>query len=229
MRTLAGLTLVLLMATSARAAETNRAAAPVDYELRVKDRPIIQRGFLPESSPRSIAVGLPGGLSYCFDAESCRLRYAWSGGFLDMKPTWHGRGASPPALRGAKFFVAPDTMTLSLGNRTAAPKVQFLGYALVNQAPEFRFTVEGVTVRERIEAAPGGGLRCVFEWAGPEGELNFHPPKGVRVSAAGRDLKADAGGWVTIPPGAPRRFEVSIPGPAGAGPVKTAATTTNER
>lgn len=229
MRTFACLALVVLTATPTRAAETNTTATSVDYELRVKDRPVIQRGFLPESSPRSIAVGLPGGLSYCFDAESCYLRYAWSGGFLDMKPTWHGRGASPPGLSGAKFFVAPDTMPLRLGDRAAAPKVQFRSYALINQLPEFRFTVDGVAVRERIESARGGGLRCAFELGEAKGEIMFHAPKGVRVSAAGRDLETDAQGWVKIPHGPPMRFEVSIPGPAGASPVKTAATTANER
>ena len=61
------------------------------------------------------------------------------------------------------------------------------------------------------------------------GAVMFHAPKGVRVSAAGNNLETDAEGWMKIPRGPPMRFEVSIPGPAGAGPVKTAATTTNER
>ena len=124
MRTLSCFILVILATTSARAAQTNSSAALVDYELRAADKPIIQRGFLPESSPRSIAVGLPGGLSYCFDAEFCLLRYAWSGGFLDMKPTWRERGASPPKLRGAKFFVAPATISFRVGDLNAAPKTK---------------------------------------------------------------------------------------------------------
>ena len=222
--------LLLILATSSLHADgTNATGASVDYKLRVKDRPLIQRGFLPDSSPRSIAVGLPGGLSYCFDAESCRLRYAWSGGFLDMKPTWHGRGAAPPELRGAKFFVAPDMMPLRVGDRTAAPNVKFLGYALAYGLPEFRFTVDGVAVKERIEAATGGGLRCAFELGEAKREIWFHLPRGVRASGAERDLASDAEGWVRIRPGAPRNFEVWIPGPANIGPVKTATPTSNER
>lgn len=229
MRTLASLALIMLAATGVRAAEAGSTNAPVDYEVRVKDRPVLQRGFLPDSSPRSIAVGLPGGLSYCFDAEACRLRYAWSGGFLDMKPTWHGRGASPPVLRGEKFFIAPDALPLRVRDRAAKPKVQFRGYSMVDGLPEFRFAVDGVAVRERIEAAPGGGLRCTFEMEQPVTEIEFQPPPGTSVSSAGRTLNPNAEGWVRIPLAAPTRFEVLIPGPAAGIPVRSATKATNER
>ena len=38
---------------------------------------------MPGAGPAAIAVSLPNDLSYCWDAGSCRLRYAWQGEFLD--------------------------------------------------------------------------------------------------------------------------------------------------
>jgi azurin len=39
------------------------------YHVLVTDRPRLVRCVMPDSSARSIAVGLPGGINYCFDAE----------------------------------------------------------------------------------------------------------------------------------------------------------------
>ena len=44
------------------------------YLLQVRDEPVVFRGFITECSPRAIAVGLPGMMSYCFDAEACAVR-----------------------------------------------------------------------------------------------------------------------------------------------------------
>ena len=50
--------------------------------------------------PAAIAVALPGKVSYCFDAAECRLRYAWTGGFIDGSPYWKGNGSSQAAVTG---------------------------------------------------------------------------------------------------------------------------------
>ena len=63
-----------------------------DYSHATLDHIVISRTFLPDCSPAAIAVGLPGGLSYCFDAGLCRLRYAWKGGFIDNNEHWIGKG-----------------------------------------------------------------------------------------------------------------------------------------
>ncbi|MDA1275650.1 MAG: hypothetical protein O2960_16650 [Verrucomicrobia bacterium] len=139
MRTLAWLALIMLCARATRAEGTNVTVAPADYDLRVNDRPVLQRGYLPESSPRSIAV------------------------------------------------------------------------------------------TQRIEAAPGGGLWCVFKMDQAMEEILFQTPKGARVRAAGRDLESDPQGWVRIPPGSRTLFEVSIPGPKSAEPAGAAAKNANER
>jgi mono/diheme cytochrome c family protein len=200
-----------------------------DYLLTVTNTPVVVRGFLPDSSPRSIAVGLPGGLSYCFDAESCRVRYAWSGEFLNMKPVWWGRGGQPPEPRGLKFYSAPDVFPLRLGDRSATPSVKFLGYALANKLPEFRFAVDGVAVKERIDAAPEGGLWCRFDSGDSRKDVWCHLSVGVRLRVAGRDVVADADGWARIPAATSTSFELWIPGPARAGPADTAVNKSTRR
>ena len=51
-------------------------------------RPLLYRIFMPDASPAAIAVALPHGVSYCWDAGTCHLRYAWIGGFVDPMPVW---------------------------------------------------------------------------------------------------------------------------------------------
>ena len=171
-----------------------------DFLLTVTNTPVVVRGFLPGSSPRSIAVGLPGGLSYCFDAESCRLRYAWSGEFLNMKPVWWGRGGERPEPRGVKFHSAPDIFPLRLGQESSTPVVKFLGYTLVNKLPEFRFTMNGVAVKEQIDAAPGGGLRCRFILALPPKKSWGDPSGGIRLRRGATRLQTKRRGLDFSPP-----------------------------
>jgi mono/diheme cytochrome c family protein len=80
---------------------------PRGLVLRVKDRPVILRTFMPDAGSRAVAVGYPGGVAAAFDARTCRLAYAWSGNFLDASPVWDGRGGNPAKILGARFWNAP--------------------------------------------------------------------------------------------------------------------------
>ncbi|MBI2928595.1 MAG: c-type cytochrome [Verrucomicrobia bacterium] len=184
------------------------ADAALAYMLLVKDEPIVFRTFIQDSSPRSIAVGLPGGQNFVFDASSCRLSYAWSGDFLDVKPVWADRGGSQARILGQRYYTAPDLFPLRFGNPDAEPKVQFKGYRLIKKLPEFMFEVDGVPVRETIEKAPAGdGLVCRFAIDAPKGDVWFvagETPNVTVTSAAG----AFANGRLRIAPRKDLRFEV---------------------
>lgn len=65
------------------------------------------RTFLPQTSARAIAIRSPDGLHLAFDAQNCRLSYAWSGEFLDMRPVWEGRGGNQAGIDGTIFWTAP--------------------------------------------------------------------------------------------------------------------------
>ncbi|MEW6304877.1 MAG: c-type cytochrome [Verrucomicrobiota bacterium] len=184
--------------------------AAQEYLLLVKDEPITFRTFIQDSSPRSIAVGLPGAQNFCFDAEFCRLRYAWTGDFLDVKPVWANRGGAQARILGVKFYTAPDSHSLRIGDPGKEPAVRFKGYQLINKIPEFMYELDGVLVRELIAKAPTGrGLARKFTLSAPGKDVWY-------VAGAARDvtLTSTAGkfvdGKLKIPGAQNVQFEVTI-------------------
>lgn len=158
--------------------------------LTVRQRPELLRTFLPEVGPRSIAVGYPQGIHFAFDAEQCRLAYAWSGNFLDVSPVWHNRGGAPARILGSKFWTSPPVHPWGWTSAPAPPPdfgrrqqdpawgtplphepprlytgpryVRFEGYTLDQQGrPVFRYTVAAET------AVKGDPRLMVQETVGP--------------------------------------------------------------
>ena len=132
---------------------------PEDREslLVPKDDPIVVRWYMPEATPAAIAVGLPGGVSYCFDAGESRLRYAWLGGFLDTTGTLTEKRdpatqrTRTPDLIGDIFYRTVEH-PLRVGSPERLPATRFRGYRLVDGHPEFHYEIGGVEVHERITA-----------------------------------------------------------------------------
>ncbi len=182
------------------------------YLVQVKDVPVLMRSALPGASARSIAVGFPGGLSAAFDAEGGSMRFAWTGGFLDMKSVWHERGMTQvgrPA--GEAWYRAPDGPTLRVEGGGSPPVVRFRGYELDEErCPTFRYEVDGVAVRERWSAADAGpGLVREFGI----GVL----PRGGRLAVGGgegAELSSPSGtiegGELRLPEGRALRVEIRM-------------------
>jgi cbb3-type cytochrome oxidase cytochrome c subunit/cytochrome c2 len=80
---------------------------PKGLIVKVEDRPVLLRTFMPDAGSRAVAVGYPGGVATVFDAARCRLAYAWSGNFLDASPVWADRGGNPAHVLGPRFWNAP--------------------------------------------------------------------------------------------------------------------------
>src|SRR5690606_35214559 len=68
----------------------------------------VVRTFLPGLSPRGMGVRFSEGVRLAYDAQNCRLAYAWSGDFLDMTGAWANRGGRPAAPLGPIFWNAPQ-------------------------------------------------------------------------------------------------------------------------
>ncbi|HZJ16560.1 MAG TPA: plastocyanin/azurin family copper-binding protein, partial [Chthoniobacteraceae bacterium] len=171
--------------------------------------PYLYRNFLRDSGPASIAVTLPGQQNYCWDAGACRLRYAWSGAFLDPTPQWAGKGDAFADVLGRIYYRAPDGFPLRLGTRDKIPTVKFRGYRLVERFPEFRYEIDGVEVREVIKPLHHGGIEDRFTLGAVTAPVFF-----VGDPKAGAQMTSNAGtfreGVLELTPQQARNFIITF-------------------
>ncbi len=184
-------------------AEEGSEARPVPV-----NRAIVIRWDLPEATPAAIAVGLPGGVSFCFDAGEARLRYAWRGGFLDMGRTLYAKKNRDTNLTETaeiigQIFFREGPYPIRVGDRERIPQRRFRGYRLVGSVPEFHYQVDGIDVYERIEAAPDGLVRRFR--VGPSDRPMWFVPAESRGVTVRSTLKG-----FEIPRGGDADFEVHV-------------------
>ena len=118
-------------------------------------RPFVQRMFVPDSGPASIAVALPGAQNFVFDAGECRVRYAWRGPFMDAAAHWRGNGSALAVLGDAPWWVS-DEFPLQVSGRRKPAARKFLGYKLVNGIPEFHYRWSEQEVFESVHPLAEG-------------------------------------------------------------------------
>ncbi len=170
--------------------------------LDVTDKPVLLRTFLPDAGARGIAVGFPGHVAAAFDANTCRMAYAWTGPFLDVSPVWNDRGGNPAKVLGTRFWTAPPGCPI--------------GVTTSNEPPDFH--------GHATDPAYGAGL--------PEGKVFDGTPllhfKGYSLDkdgaptfhytvTAGRDLEMKVSEKMETPhsgvaAGIGRRFTLEVPG-----------------
>lgn len=142
-------------------------------------RPKVQRVFMPDASPASIAVALPGKLSYCWDATTCRLRYVWKGQFIDPWPVWRGNGNGLATIKGQIIYSTGDPGPTFRGGKSS-PK--FLGYRLINGIPEFKYRVGADVISELIIPLPDdSGLTQIFSINGTSKSMVLDLPESEKV------------------------------------------------
>jgi azurin len=126
--------------------------------------PFLYRLLLPDVGPAAIAVSLPNKLSYCWDAGTCRLRYAWSGEFLDMIDYWSIKAEEYARILGKVFYRDQTKYPLRVNNPNSIPAVKFKGYNLIKNYPEFLYAIDGIDVTEIIyPKTDGSGLIRTFK------------------------------------------------------------------
>ncbi len=130
----------------------------------------IERTFLPfDVAPSSFAIGLPGGINFCYDPVRGGVCYAWTGGFLDIGPVRPGVGGkflAPAGLLGPVVYRENGPTPLRRGDSAHVPVYEFKGYVLRDDSVEFQYTLDGVLVREDIRAGAKGGLARRFRIEG---------------------------------------------------------------
>ncbi|MFP6855545.1 MAG: carbohydrate-binding protein, partial [Opitutales bacterium] len=145
---------------------------------------IVHRTFMPDSSPAAIAVSLPGGHSYCWDAGNCRLRYVWRDGFIKKNGSF-GRWRTLPTIEG-RVYHREVGFPFRFSNRNGHdPKTSFKGYRIVGGIPEFHYHADEAEVTEFITKLPGkSGLIRRFHVKHAPGDLLFEidPDAGVKTT-----------------------------------------------
>lgn len=179
------------------------------------DKPIVIRFDMPEATPAAIAVGLPDGVSFCFDAGESRLRYAWLGGFVDMTGTlYEKRDRETRLTRTAEIigeiFYRSGGFPLRVNDLQYLPQRRFRGYRLVDGHPEFHYQVEGLDVYERITAdESGSGIVRNFRVSEVDRPMWLLAAPGAGYSIQS-SLPAEADGRFRIPPGRDVTFTMTI-------------------
>jgi len=113
-------------------------------------RPQVQRIFMPDAGPAAIAIALDGNVSLCWDAGECRLRYVWTGGFIDGHPYWKGNGSSQAKIIG-KVRYKESSAPIPLGEPS-----EFLGYRMEKGLPVLRYRIGPQYVTETFSPLPDG-------------------------------------------------------------------------
>ncbi|MEK6480570.1 plastocyanin/azurin family copper-binding protein [Catalinimonas sp. 4WD22] len=153
--------------------------------------PTMYRAFLPDTGPASIAVGMTNQLSYCWDAGTCRFRYLWKGGFVDMTRAWSGKGKERADIVGTVFYREENKAPFRLGSKDHIPTHKFLGYRMDNKYPTFNYMLDDVEVSERITPT--------LEKPGMKREMQFknlkEPVWFARPTQQGVEIYVNKGKW----------------------------------
>ena len=133
--------------------------------LVVKNEARIYRNFIAGCGPRAIAVGYPGGVNICWDADQMNVALVWQGAFMDAKRHWTSRGVGDQPPLGYGVAKLGQQRALGVLESPEAPWVPasvkdeprnldytFRGYQLDSQRrPTFMWEYKGVEVTDFFE------------------------------------------------------------------------------
>jgi azurin len=183
-----------------------------DYVLKAEKTPRIYRTGLSvpglSKGAYSIAVGMPGDISYAFDAQTCVLRAAWTGGYIDVKSDWSGRGGNGSKALGNVFYKT-DALPFAIDG-LADSSAKYRGYRLVDGYPVFLYTLGGsVKVEHAVKPGANGGIAQSFKVSNAPGAVTYKHSGGGTASS---DAGAFANGSLTLKKQSTITFNVEVAG-----------------
>ena len=191
--------------------EVSASTTPRNGVIEVGDVPRVIRVHVAGiDSGRSIAVGLPGGVNYLFDAEKLMIRTGWTGDFINVTRDRRGRGGGLCAILGEKFEAGAKESPLRFGSPDKTPQTKFLGYSRKGN-PTFLYEVDGVRIEQTATGHPEKkGLTLGFRAEKAKKDLFYlMDSKGLLVSSTAGKWHPEKG-YVRIPAKEASEFFISI-------------------
>lgn len=186
------------------------------FHLHPTTHPMVKRAFVENGPARSVMVGFPGGINYCFDADSCAVVFGWFGMFLDVGPDWgyneNHRGGQPVKTLGNRFDLGFSDLPVRISSPYLTPQVEFQGYHWNgSDTPEIHYLVNGIPVVQTIRPAPQGiGLEMDFEFKSQQ----MNAPVFIKLDNRKARIHSTAGEWtgewLRIPHDQTRKFTVTL-------------------
>jgi hypothetical protein len=146
---------------------------------------VVRVHFAGIDSGRSIAVGLPGGFSYLFDADSLHVRTGWTGGFINVNRDRRGRGGGLCSIIGEQFASGSEPFPIRIGDPDKVPETKFLGYSRSGN-PTFYYEVDGVKIEQSATGYPSSkGLTHNFKVGKQKEDIFFlFNPEKVQLASS---------------------------------------------
>lgn len=161
------------------------------------ERPSMLRVFMPDAGPAAIAVALPHEFNYCWDAGNGRLRYLWTGDFVDATPVWRGNGNGLGKILGDTIWKShPGEKVYGLQFGEKAPEdYRYEGYDLVDGIPLYRYELDGTKITETLTSGPEE-IHWSFTVENPETDVRVLAPAAENATISSDVGERDGDSWV---------------------------------
>lgn len=127
----------------------------------------IQRTYMPDAHPGSIAVIFPQGPGICYDPVRGGINYIWDGDYIDLRPRWTTKQGKPANFTGEVFYSEKNWQPMRSESLENDPEYNFRGYKVINGSPVINYTINGRMIQEELRPLNNGyGIARHFQIEG---------------------------------------------------------------
>lgn len=196
---------------------------PILIQPEIPGEAIVHRSFIDKARPRAIAIGYPGNVHVCWDADTLNLSFLWRGDFIDTAGHWNGRGSKSATV--GKDYVQPSPgMSMQILESMSEPWVdysqakikyqkdnpnptneitfdlkhpdyQFRGYRLDKKRfPTFKYDFQKLRVSEFYKPQMVDGVMSIVRSI----DISGTPVSNAYIRLARANSLEESGGWYDI-------------------------------